>query len=122
MTLSPLLHVLEKYERIGEALLLGWAFAHAQTCPVPWLMGGQQYHNPFLIRRTPQSFRVFDTAFAHLPHHAGLQLPEHSSRRPLSSWHIHLYLWTAMARVDGEGVQAGEGDVDWASSWVSRVA
>ena len=76
----------EKYERIGEALkrldASGVRLAAQTLPPYPWLMGGQQYHNLFLESEGHRGVLACVRHRAlpgHLPHHACLQLPEHSA-------------------------------------------
>ena len=114
----------EKYERIGEALkrldASGVRLAAQTLPPYPWLMGGQQYHNLFLDPKDTAEFsRAFDTALCLDISHTMLacnflNIPLSEAVEQLAPLSIHLHLVDGTG-VDGEGVQVGEGDVDWAS-------
>ncbi|QRZ61202.1 N-acetylneuraminate synthase family protein [Rothia sp. ZJ932] len=114
----------EKYERIGEALrrldTSGVRLAAQTLPPYPWLMGGQQYHNLFLDPKDTAEFAdTFDTALCLDISHTMLaanflKMPLSEAVELLAPRTIHLHLVDGTG-VDGEGVQVGEGDVDWAS-------
>ena len=83
-------------------------------------MGGQQYHNLFLDPKDTAEFsRAFDTALCLDTSHTMLacnflNIPLSEAVEQLAPLSIHLHLVDGTG-VDGEGVQVGEGDVDWAS-------
>lgn len=114
----------EKYERIGEALhrldASGVRLAAQTLPPYPWLMGGQQYHNLFLDPRDTAEFaQAYDTSLCLDISHTVLAanflgMPLSDAVEILAPHSIHLHLVDGTG-VDGEGVQVGEGDVDWAS-------
>lgn len=90
--------------------------------PFPWHFGGQQFHNLFV---TPDDIAGFcaetgmriclDTSHSQLAcAHLGLSFEEFLRATAPHVAHMHL----ADARgVDGEGVQIGEGDIDWPGFW-----
>ncbi|WOO97713.1 N-acetylneuraminate synthase family protein [Micrococcus terreus] len=111
-----------KYERIAEAqkrLDSSGVRIAAQTLPpFPWLMGGQQYHNLFLDPRDTAEFArstgtdlCLDISHTKLAA-TFLNIPFSETVELLAPHTIHLHLVDATG-VDGEGVQVGEGDVDW---------
>lgn len=114
----------EKYERIGEALkhldTSGVRIAAQTLPPYPWLMGGQQYHNLFLDPKDTAEFSdAFDTKLCLDISHTMLaanflKIPLSEAVELLAPRSIHLHLVDGVG-VDGEGVQVGEGDVDWAA-------
>ncbi|MEX3611277.1 N-acetylneuraminate synthase family protein [Rothia sp. LK2588] len=114
----------EKYERIGEALKRldssGVRIAAQTLPPYPWLMGGQQYHNLFLDPKDTAEFSdAYDTKLCLDISHTMLaanflKIPLSEAVELLAPRSIHLHLVDGVG-VDGEGVQVGEGDVDWAS-------
>lgn len=114
----------EKYERIGQALkrldTSGVRLAAQTLPPYPWLMGGQQYHNLFLDPKDTAEFSdAYETALCLDISHTMLaanfqQIPLSEAVELLAPRSIHLHLVDGTG-VDGEGVQVGEGDVDWAS-------
>ena len=110
------------YDRIIEGLThvdhSGVRLAPQTLPPFPWLLGGQQYHNLFM---SPE-------ALAGFAERSGLQITYDVSHSMLSANHEHrplreyteilaplaAHLHIVDGRgVDGEGVQIGEGDVDW---------
>jgi sialic acid synthase SpsE/sugar phosphate isomerase/epimerase len=111
------------YARIHEALKRldtdGVRIAAQTLPPFPWLMGGQQFHNLFLDPVDTEQFaRETGTALClDISHtklaanHLGISLSEAIDL--LAPHTIHLHLVDATG-VDGEGVQVGEGEVDWA--------
>ena len=113
-----------KYERIGEALgrldTSGVRLAAQTLPPYPWLMGGQQYHNLFLDPQDTAEFaRAYDSALCLDISHTMLacnflKIPLSEAVAQLAPHSIHLHLVDGIG-VDGEGVQVGEGDVDWAA-------
>lgn len=86
--------------------------------PLPWIYGGQQYHNNFMradeiadfCERTGQKI-CYDTSHAQLwCAYSGESLREHAETlRP----HIEYLHIADAAGVDGEGIQIDEGDVDF---------
>ena len=111
-----------KYERIAEALKRldssGVRIAAQTLPPFPWLMGGQQYHNLFLDPRDTAEFArstgtdlCLDISHTKLAA-TFLNIPFSETMELLAPHTIHLHLVDATG-VDGEGVQVGEGDVDW---------
>ena len=83
-------------------------------------MGGQQYHNLFLDPKDTAEFsRTYDTALCLDISHTMLasnflNIPLSEAVEQLAPLSIHLHLVDGIG-VDGEGVQVGEGDVDWAA-------
>ena len=114
----------DKYERIGEALAKldtsGVRIAAQTLPPYPWLMGGQQYHNLFLDPKDTADFSdTYNTALCLDISHTMLaanflKIPLSEAVELLAPRSIHLHLVDGIG-VDGEGVQVGEGDVDWAT-------
>lgn len=91
----------------------------AQTLPpFPWLFGGQQYHNLFMDPRDTQAFAertgtrlTLDISHTKLAAtFLGMPFSEAVERLAPLTDHLHLVDATG---VDGEGVQVGEGEVDW---------
>lgn len=86
--------------------------------PLPWLYGGQQYHNNFMGAEEIADFcertgrRIcYDTAHAKLwCNYAGEDLLEHA--RTLRPYTAYLHVADA-ASVDGEGLQIGDGEIDF---------
>ena len=91
----------------------------AQTLPpFPWLMGGQQYHNLFMEPEDTVWFcekygrtLTFDVSHS--------KLAANFFARPFSEYvdimgpyteHLHI---VDSVGIDGEGVQVGEGEIDW---------
>ncbi|QNV39454.1 N-acetylneuraminate synthase family protein [Rothia amarae] len=114
----------EKYDRIGEALsrlnTQGVRIAAQTLPPYPWLMGGQQFHNLFLDPRDTAEFAekydvdlCLDISHTMLAANS-LKMPLSEAVDLLAPRTIHLHLVDGVG-VDGEGVQVGEGDVDWAA-------
>lgn len=114
----------DKYDRIGEALkrlnTSGVRLAAQTLPPYPWLMGGQQYHNLFLDPKDTAEFSdTYETALCLDISHTMLaanflKMPLSEAVELLAPRSIHLHLVDGVG-VDGEGVQVGEGDVDWAA-------
>ncbi|MEV8165672.1 N-acetylneuraminate synthase family protein [Rothia kristinae] len=113
-----------KYARIGQALQRldadGVRIAAQTLPPYPWLMGGQQYHNLFLDPRDTREFAdeydvdlCLDISHTMLAANF-LKMPLSEAVELLAPRTIHLHLVDGTG-VDGEGVQVGEGDVDWAA-------
>jgi N-acetylneuraminate synthase len=86
--------------------------------PLPWIYGGQQYHNNFMqadeiaeyCEETGQMI-CYDTSHAKLwCNYADVDLVEHAKTlRPYISY-LHV---ADAAGVDGEGLQIGEGEIDF---------
>ncbi|MDO4252722.1 MAG: N-acetylneuraminate synthase family protein [Rothia sp. (in: high G+C Gram-positive bacteria)] len=114
----------QKYERIGQALTRldskGVRLAAQTLPPYPWLMGGQQYHNLFLDPADTAEFSdTYSTALCLDISHTMLaanflKIPLSEAVETLAPRSIHLHLVDGTG-VDGEGVQVGEGEVDWAA-------
>ena len=112
-----------KYARIGEALSrldTSGVRITAQTLPpFPWLLGGQQYHNLFLDPRDTAEFsRAYDVPLTLDVSHTQLActflgVPFADAVELLAPLSAHLHVVDATG-VDGEGVQVGEGEVDFA--------
>ncbi|MDQ4501905.1 N-acetylneuraminate synthase family protein [Sinomonas sp. ASV322] len=112
------------YGRIGDALgrldTAGVRIAAQTLPPYPWLMGGQQFHNLFLDPADTAAFAAatdtslcLDVSHSKLAaNHLGMPFTEAVER--LAPHSIHLHLVDARG-VDGEGVQIGDGEVDWAA-------
>ncbi|GAA2198593.1 N-acetylneuraminate synthase family protein [Sinomonas flava] len=112
------------YARIADALgrldTSGVRIAAQTLPPYPWLMGGQQFHNLFLDPRDTADFAgstgtklCLDISHSKLAaNHLGIPFSE--AVELLAPHTIHLHLVDATG-VDGEGVQVGEGEVDWAA-------
>jgi N-acetylneuraminate synthase len=86
--------------------------------PLPWMWGGQHYHNNFLdadeiaafCERTGQKL-CYDTSHAQLwCNYNGTDLEEHAST--LAPYVEYLHVSDA-AGIDGEGLQIGEGEIDF---------
>lgn len=114
----------DKYARIGEAMerldTSGVRIAMQTLPPYPWLMGGQQFHNLFLDPRDTAEFAekygvalTLDVSHTMLAANF-LRMPLSEAVELLAPHSIHLHLVDGTG-VDGEGVQVGEGDVDWAA-------
>lgn len=111
-----------KYARVTEALArldsTGVRIAAQTLPPYPWLMGGQQFHNLFVDPRdTAEWAAATGTALCFDASHTKLAtnwlgLPFSQAVELLAPHSIHLHLVDATG-VDGEGVQVGEGDIDW---------
>mgnify|MGYP001037995217 FL=1 len=111
-----------KYARIAAALkrldTTGVRIAAQTLPPYPWLMGGQQFHNLFVDPRDTARFAeetgtalCFDASHTKLATNwLGLAFSEAVDL--LAPYTIHWHLVDATG-VDGEGVQVGEGDIDW---------
>jgi N-acetylneuraminate synthase len=86
--------------------------------PLPWIYGGQQYHNNFMAadeiaeycERTGQKI-CYDTSHAKLwCNYADVDLFEHA--KTLRPYTEYLHIADAVG-VDGEGIQIGEGEINW---------
>ena len=86
--------------------------------PLPWIYGGQQYHNNFMRAEEIAEFcdrtgwrLCYDTSHAKLwCTYADVDLVEHA--RTLRPYVDYLHVADA-AGVDGEGIQIGDGEIDW---------
>lgn len=110
------------YERVQKALEqvdeAGVRLTAQTLPPFPWLMGGQQFHNLFM---DPEDTAWFCETYGRrltldVSH---TKLAANFAKRPFSEYveamgpHIeHLHIVDAVG-VDGEGVQVGEGEVDF---------
>ncbi len=92
----------------------------AQTLPpYPWYMGGQLYCNLFVDPRDTAEFAekhgrrlCFDVSHSKLSaNYLGMSFAEATDLLAPHSEHLHLVDATG---VDGEGVQVGDGEIDWA--------
>ena len=111
-----------KYARIAEALQRldteGVRIAAQTLPPYPWLMGGQQFHNLFLDPADTAEFAASTgTALCLDVSHSKLAanflgIPFSEAVDLLAPHSIHFHLVDATG-VDGEGVQVGDGEVDW---------
>lgn len=111
-----------KYARIADALgrldADGVRIAAQTLPPYPWLMGGQQFHNLFVDPRDTARFAAetgtalcFDASHTKLATNwLGLAFSEAVDLLAPHTIHWHLVDATG---VDGEGVQVGDGDIDW---------
>ncbi|USQ76598.1 N-acetylneuraminate synthase family protein [Ornithinimicrobium cryptoxanthini] len=110
------------YARIAEALErvdTNGVILTAQTLPpFPWLMGGQQFHNLFMDPRDTVDFvEQYGTRLCLDISHSKLSanfigMPFSEAVELLAPRSDHLHIVDATG-VDGEGVQIGEGEVDW---------
>lgn len=86
--------------------------------PLPWIYGGQQYHNNFMRADEIASFCedtglgiCYDTSHAKLwCNYADIDLIEHA--KTLRPYTEYLHVADAIGE-DGEGIQIGEGEIDW---------
>jgi sialic acid synthase SpsE/sugar phosphate isomerase/epimerase len=111
------------YARIHQALQKldteGVRIAAQTLPPYPWLMGGQQFHNLFLDPVDTAEFAAqtstklcLDISHTKLAtNHLGVSFSEAIDLIGPHTIHLHLVDATG---VDGEGVQVGDGEVDWA--------
>lgn len=112
------------YERIADGLArldtAGVRLRPQTMPPYPWLMGGQQYHNLLLhlddtvdFARTYDLRLTFDISHSKLAaNHTGVPFSQYVEQLTPLSDHFHVVDATG---VDGEGVQVGEGEVDFAA-------
>ncbi|MBF4550307.1 acetylneuraminic acid synthetase [Pseudoclavibacter sp. RFBJ3] len=110
------------YARIADAVQRldtdGVRIAAQTLPPFPWLMGGQQFHNLFLDPHDTAEFSAttgtklcFDVSHSKLAaNFLGMQFSDYTELVAPHSIHLHLVDATG---VDGEGVQVGDGEVDW---------
>lgn len=111
------------YDRIAEGLArvddAGVRICAQTMPPYPWHMGGQSFHNLFVepaeaAQWAEQHGRrlCFDVSHSKLAaNYLGMSFAEATAL--LAPWTDHLHLVDATG-IDGEGVQVGEGEVDWA--------
>lgn len=110
------------YERVADALArldtTGVRIAAQTLPPHPWLMGGQAFHNLFVDPRDTAEFALttgtglcFDVSHSKLAANF-LGIPFSEVVAALAPLTTHLHLVDATG-IDGEGVQVGEGEVDW---------
>lgn len=86
--------------------------------PLPWIYGGQQYHNNFMAADEIAAFCertgteiCYDTSHAKLwCNYADVDLAEHA--RTLRPYTAYLHVADAIG-VDGEGIQIGDGEIDF---------
>ncbi|MEO5664390.1 MAG: N-acetylneuraminate synthase family protein [Nocardioides sp.] len=110
------------YDRIAEGLArvddTGVRICAQTMPPYPWHMGGQSFHNLFVdptetARWAEQHGRrlCFDVSHSKLAaNYLGLSFAETTDLLAPYTDHLHLVDATG---VDGEGVQVGDGEVDW---------
>ncbi len=92
--------------------------------PFPWHFGGQRFHNLFLDPDGIVEFcerngmRVcLDTSHSKLAcNHAGWSFAQFVASVGPHTAHMHL---ADAAGVDGEGLQIGEGEIDWRDFWAT---
>ena len=94
----------------------------AQTLPpYPWYMGGQLYCNLFVDPRDTAEFAerydrrlCFDVSHSKLSaNYLGMSFADATALLAPHTEHLHLVDATG---VDGEGVQVGDGEIDWPCS------
>jgi N-acetylneuraminate synthase len=112
----------EMYERVAQALRRidssGVRLAAQTLPPYPWLMGGQQFHNLFLDPEDTARFAsATGTALCLDASHTKLATTFLGSSFSdavdrLAPYTVHLHLVDGTG-VDGEGVQVGDGEIDW---------
>lgn len=113
-----------RYSRVAAGLgkldTEGIVLAAQTLPPFPWLMGGQNFANLFLDPKDTVEFLeetgtklCLDISHTQLAsNHLGISLSE--AVELLAEHTVHLHLVDAVG-VDGEGVQVGLGEVDWAA-------
>lgn len=111
------------YARVAEALKRidddGVRLCAQTLPPFPWYMGGQLYCNLFVNPVDTAEFAatydrrlVFDVSHSKLAaNFAGMPFEHATDLLAPHTEHLHL---VDASGVDGEGVQVGEGEVDWA--------
>jgi sialic acid synthase SpsE/sugar phosphate isomerase/epimerase len=123
----------ELYERLAESLarldMSGVEIIPQTMPPFPWHFGGQRYHNLFVSGEEIAAFcakhgmRVcLDVSHSKLAcNHQRWSF--HEFLTAVGPYTAHLHMADASG-VDGEGLQIGEGDVDWVSACATldRVA
>jgi len=88
--------------------------------PFPWIYGGQQYHNNFMRADEIAEYcecndqRIcYDTSHAKLwCNYANADLVDHAETLLPYTDYLHV---ADAASLDGEGIQIGEGEIDWES-------
>jgi N-acetylneuraminate synthase len=112
----------EMYERVNESFGMvesdGVELLAQTLPPFPWLMGGQLYSNLFLSGADSSWFSTtfgrrlcLDTSHSRLAAtHTGESFVEMIEHLAPHAGHLHL---VDASGVDGEGVQVGQGDIDW---------
>jgi N-acetylneuraminate synthase len=86
--------------------------------PLPWIYGGQQYHNNFMAAEEIAEFCertgwkiCYDTSHAKLwCNYSGVDLYDHA--RTLKPYTEYLHVADAIG-IDGEGIQIGDGEIDF---------
>lgn len=111
-----------RYERVADGLsridATGVRLCLQTLPPFPWYLGGQLYCNLFVDPRDTAEFAAstgwrlcLDISHTQLAaRYLGIELTEAVALLAAHTAHLHLVDATG---VDGEGVQVGEGDVDW---------
>ena len=111
------------YARVQEGLELihedGVRLTAQTLPPFPWLMGGQQFHNLFMDPEDTVQFceatgrrLTFDVSHSKLAaNFAGRPFSDYVEAMAPYTEHLHV---VDSVGVDGEGVQVGEGEVDFA--------
>jgi N-acetylneuraminate synthase len=112
------------YARFGESLreldLAGVRFCPQNMAPFPWHFGGQRHQNIFILpdesaewcRRLGIEMCV-DVSHAQLAaNHFGFTLADYVRTLGPATAHLHV---ADAAGVDGEGLQIGEGEIDFAA-------
>lgn len=110
------------YDRLGDSLAQvdaeGVEIIPQTMPPFPWHFGGQRYHNLFVSAEDIASvcrrlgLRVcLDVSHSKLACNH-MRWSFHEFLETVGPWTAHLHMADA-AGVDGEGLQVGEGDVDW---------
>ncbi len=112
-----------KYQKISDALkqidLTGVQIAIQTMPPFPWHFGGQSYHNLFVdadeivdfCTANPDIKICLDISHSMMScNYYGWDLIEFV--RKVSPYNVHMHIVDAKG-VDGEGVEIGEGDVDF---------
>lgn len=112
----------ERYERVADSLgrldCRGIELLAQTLPPFPWYRGGQLFCNLFVDPEDTAEFAdrsgiglCLDVAHSQLAaNHRGRRLADWVDM--LAPWVSHLHLVDATG-VDGEGLQIGDGDVDW---------
>lgn len=119
-TLKP-----EKYRKISEALasidLEGVQIAIQTMPPFPWHFGGQSYHNLFVCadeitdfcQANPDIKICLDISHSMMScNYYGWDLIEFVEK--VAPYNVHMHIVDAKG-IDGEGVEIGKGDVDFAA-------
>jgi len=86
--------------------------------PLPWIFGGQQFHNNFMAADEIAEFcedtgigLCYDTSHAKLwCNYADVDLQSHMQK--IMPYTEYLHVADAIG-IDGEGIQIGEGEIDW---------